>query len=110
MHRLGKTLAATLVAAGLVTAPATTASAALDAKVRVVDNRFRPETVTVPAGSVVGWVNRGVLAHTVTFPDEDVDMVLEAGERARRRFRTPGTYSYVCRFHFGMDGEVVVTA
>lgn len=109
MHRLTKVLAATVVAAGLVTAPATSASAALGAKVRVVDDDFRPATVTVPDGSTVGWINRGNATHTVTFGD-GFDEVLSAGERTRRRFDAPGTYGYVCRFHFGMEGEVVVTS
>lgn len=108
MNRLTRTLAAATVAAGLVAAPATTASAALDAKVRVVDHDFRPATVTVPAGSVVGWINRGVSTHTVTFQD-GFDDVVAPGEKTRRRFNAAGTYAYTCRFHFGMDGEVVVT-
>lgn len=108
MRRLTRTLAVAAVAAGLVTAPATTASAALAAKVRVVDNEFRPGTVTVPVGSTVGWLNRGVLQHSVTF-DDGFDETIAAGERTRRRFREAGTYAYVCKFHFGMDGEVVVT-
>lgn len=107
MNRLTKTLAAATVAAGLVAAPATTASAALDAKVRVVDDAFRPATVTVPAGSVVGWINRGEDHHTVTF--ENFDDVIAPGEKTRRRFNAPGTYAYLCRFHSGMSGTVVVT-
>ena len=111
MARLGKVVAAATVAAGLVAAPATMSSAAtraLAAKVRVVDNDFRPETVTVPVGSTVGWINRGFTQHTVTFAGQDV-AVLDPGEKARRRFTQAGTYEYMCRFHFGMNGEVVVT-
>jgi plastocyanin len=108
MNRLTKVLATATVAAGLVAAPATTASAALAAKVRVVDGDFRPDTVTVPASSAVGWVNRGLHSHTVTFADFDV--VLDPGESARRRFPEPGTYHYVCRFHSEMQGDVVVTS
>jgi plastocyanin len=109
MHRLAKGLAATAVATALVAAPATSASAALAAKVRIVDNQFRPGTITVAAGSTVGWLNRGASSHTVTFED-GFDEVLSPGEKTRRRFDAPGTYDYVCRFHFGMAGEVVVTS
>ena len=111
MARLGKVLAAATVAAGLVAAPATASSAAtraLAAKVRVVDHDFRPATVTVPVGSSVGWINRGNSAHTVTF-DDGFDETIASGEKTRRRFTQAGTYTYVCRFHFNMDCEVVVT-
>lgn len=110
MGRLGRALAVGAVAAGLVAAPASTASAAglaITAKVRVVDDDFRPATVTVPVGATVGWINRGSDEHTVTF--DGFDAVLNPGEKVRRRFRTAGTYEYFCRFHSGMAGEVVVT-
>lgn len=112
MHRFTKAVSAVAAVAGLVAVPASTstaATAALAAKVRVVDNDFRPATVTVPVGNAVGWLNRGNSAHTVTFDDGAFDVTLSSGESARRRFNAPGTYHYVCKFHFGMDGEVVVT-
>jgi plastocyanin len=110
MRRLVKAAAAAVVAAGLVATPASMASAAtsaLAARVRAVDDDFRPDNVTIPLHGSVGWINRGTHNHTVTF-DDGFDEVLSPGERTRKRFDTAGMFHFHCRFHFGMEGDVTV--
>ena len=36
------------------------------ARVRIVDNAFRPRNLTIARGDVVRWVNRGSRTHTTT--------------------------------------------
>lgn len=81
--------------------------------VRMLDNRFEPATLSVPAGTRVVWVNRGINAHTTTGIDIPWDSPnVLAGRRFAFLFAKPGTYRYVCRQHLlnGMIGTVEVTA
>jgi plastocyanin len=75
---------------------------------------FSPQTITVPAGTVIDWTDTGG-RHTVEFDDRSFksdEMI--AGGTTSRRFDTPGTYTYHCGFHggrggSGMSGTVTVT-
>lgn len=85
---------------------------------------FEPEKLTVPAGTTVTWEVSDSLAHTVTTgtftldgdglrseeePDGKVDKPLAPGESVSFTFDEPGTYTYFCTIHKGMNGEVEVT-
>lgn len=78
------------------------------ALVDMVDIEFRPETVTVPAGTRVVWEQRDAARHTVTFEDGADSGPLSTGERYERTFEDAGSYPYVCDFHPLMTGEVEV--
>jgi plastocyanin len=85
---------------------------------------FKPETLTVKAGTKVTWTAGDGIGHTVTTgtftvgsddlrseenPDGTIDMPLKKGEDVSYTFTKPGTYTYYCSIHKGMNGEVVVT-
>jgi plastocyanin len=80
---------------------------------------FEPETLTVPAGTTVRWVNAADVFHTVTFADSrDVRVpngtfdqsLASAGQAVERRFDQPGTFFYFCQPHSTfMAGTIVVT-
>lgn len=79
-------------------------------RVRIVDNRFRPRSITIPRGTVVRWVNRGGNNHTVTSDTGLWDSgILLTGDAFRRRFRRRGTFEYHCEIHPSMTGTVTVT-
>jgi len=70
---------------------------------------FTPQRLEITAGTTVAWTNKDQLVHTVTADDGSWD----SGEIApdatwRRRFDTPGTYSFHCTPHPFMTGVVVV--
>jgi plastocyanin len=93
--------------AGRAQAPA----AAGDTLVRVAMHnlQFQPQTLTVRRGTVVEWVNRDPLEHTVTAADGSWDSGPIAPEAVwRRRFDEPGTWAIVCLPHPFMRAEVVV--
>ena len=77
----------------------------------MLDNRFNPTQVTVPAGSTVTWLNRGSNLHTAT----SFDGLCESGNLGRDgrfnfTFTEPGTYQYFCSLHPAtMRGEIRVT-
>lgn len=78
-------------------------------QVEMDDNVFRPRTMTVTAGDSVRWENVGDNPHTVTGDGMDSGSVAP-GEEYSYRFNSAGTFDYVCDFHPGMDGSVVVRA
>lgn len=81
-------------------------------EVVIYNYRFVPNTLTVPAGTTVTWVNHDIAPHTATrqsFDDEAFDSGrMQDTQIFRRKFRRAGTYDYVCVLHQGMRGTIVV--
>lgn len=89
--------------------------------------QFAPSTLTVKAGTTVSWREDEQITHTVTSgkvigvdptttlradqkPDGRFDHTLSnTGDTFTYTFTTPGTYSYFCSIHKGMNGSVTVT-
>lgn len=83
-----------------------------DARQSTVEIRefdFFPRELTVPAGSVITWVNRDAVPHDAT--DEAgawATAILGQGEAATLTFDTAGTYSYYCTIHPNMRATLNV--
>jgi plastocyanin len=73
---------------------------------------FSPMVIAVRAGTSVTWTNRDTDNHTVTFMPAMMmsGTILASGDRFSYTFSSPGTYNYLCMYHQGMIGRVVVTA
>lgn len=86
--------------------------------------QFKPETLSVAAGTTVTWQQGDAGAHTVTSgraeqsgggveerPDGKFDSgEIQTGESFDFRFSEPGVYPYFCSLHPAtMSGEVKVT-
>jgi len=76
---------------------------------------FHPDSIAVPVGATVTWVNcedAGVEAHTTTSDTTGIwdSPLLIPGARFSRRFATGGVYPYHCIPHrdLGMVGKLVV--
>ncbi len=93
-------------AAGTPTANgATSATGAVEIK----DYAFTPPTLTIAAGATVTWTNADSVAHTATASDGSFDSGnLNPGQTFADTFPTPGTHPYVCQYHAGMQGTIVV--
>jgi YVTN family beta-propeller protein len=101
-------------------APLSSAGAALE--VQATDGfAFQPARLTVPAGAIVRWVNKGAIPHTVTSgpssrpadaPGRLFEGVLASGASFQHTFATAGDFPYFCRYHegMGMTGVVTVTS
>jgi plastocyanin len=77
--------------------------------VRLYDKYYSPSLLYVAPGTTVRWVNSGSHVHTVTSGDGRWDSGdLAPGAEFRLMFPQRGTYSYYCRHHAGMKGQVVV--
>jgi plastocyanin len=73
---------------------------------------FTPKMITVPAGTTISWVNHDIAAHTTT-RNGGADQ-FDSGDMKMNRvfthtFDTPGRYDYICFYHPGMKGTVIVT-
>ena len=82
------------------------------AEIAMVDDRFEPNTLTVPAGTTVTWVNRGADWHSVAAYDGGFESPkLATGETFAVRLDRPGLHRYICKHHGlqGMLGRVTVT-
>jgi plastocyanin len=84
---------------------------------------FKPERLSVPAGTAVSWKNEDASEHTVTSGTVNqgsggvttaVDNKFESGSLKQNAsfaytFTAPGTYSYFCKIHPAtMRGEITV--
>ena len=72
---------------------------------------FNPTTVTVKVGDVIQWTDTSNVPHNVTF-DQNPELssgTLQQGDTWQVQFSKPGTYSYHCTFHPGMNGTITVS-
>jgi plastocyanin len=78
-------------------------------KVSIDSFTFHPETLVVPAGATVVWVNADDVPHTVR-STEDLfrSGTLDSDDVYERRFVEPGTFEYYCGVHRHMTGKIVV--
>lgn len=80
-------------------------------RVRIVDMKFVPETLTIHAGDTVEWTNEDLVPHTVTEeakkPKLDSGMI-NGSARFNSQFKKPGEIPYFCRFHPLMKGKIQV--
>lgn len=79
-------------------------------RIRMVDDRYRPRSITISRGTRVRWVNRGVHVHSVAAKAGTWGSpLLNPGDRWGKRFRKPGTYAFYCTVHPAMTGTITVT-
>ncbi len=94
--------------------------------VSIIEYQFTPDTITVPVGSSVTWINNGTVNHQVasdtnsaaTFGTAAISPPMGGGGygggtgpgSAGLTFHTAGTFPYHCAIHPTlMHGTVVVT-
>ena len=73
---------------------------------------FSPTAASVKVGDVVKFTNTGSVPHNVTFdaPNDSLSSsTLQQNDTWEVSFKTPGTYSFHCTFHPGMQGKVTVS-
>jgi plastocyanin len=77
--------------------------------------QFQPKTLEVKAGATVAWTNGDDIEHSVTAgaPGKEADDFNSGffgkGESFSFTFSEPGTYSYFCKRHPSMKGQVKVS-
>ena len=80
-------------------------------EVKIDNFSFGPVELTVPVGTMVTWINRDDIPHTVVSTDDSKTFkskVLDTDEKFSFTFSKAGTYSYFCSIHPKMTGKVIV--
>ena len=83
------------------------APSAVGPVIEMADLRFEPRELTVRRGETVTFRNVGEVTHNAKGKDFFA-RVVEPGGSYRRRFNQTGSFDYVCTFHPGMEGTLVV--
>jgi plastocyanin len=102
-------IAMLLLFAGSPSVTANDQPSAANAEVKIDNFSFGPQTVTVPVGATVTWINRDDIPHTVVSTDGVFNSkVRDTDEKFSFTFAKAGTYPYYCSVHPKMTGKVVV--
>jgi len=88
------------------------AADAAEAPVVLIDNyQFSPNSLTVPAGATVTWINKDSEVHSVesdSTPPTFKSGGLDTDDKFTFTFTNAGTYDYHCTLHPHMTGKIVV--
>jgi plastocyanin len=107
-----RNLFSTLAVAAFVMAAAPAYAAPAPVTVKIANFTFVAQTITVPVGTTVTWVNEDDIPHTVVADDKITfkSKVMDTGDRFSFTFTKAGDYGYFCSVHPHMTGKVVVKA
>ena len=87
------------------------AEAASTEEIKIDNFSFTPGVIKVKTGALVTWVNRDDMPHTVdSATGKFKSATLDTDDKFQFRFTDAGEYSYYCRIHPRMTGNVVVQA
>lgn len=78
------------------------------AQVRIEGMQFAPAAITVQRGASLTWTNADMVPHTVTAAGKFDSGNIAPGKAFTRRMDQAGEFDYVCTYHPGMKGKVVV--
>lgn len=98
--------ASSLLTGAMRAGPSAAATPAV-AKVSITEQGFTPAVVVVVVGTTVQWKNNGTQPHSLA-GQVDSPSALVPGASYRRRFTTPGEYTYHDGLHSDSTGTVVV--
>jgi plastocyanin len=100
-------LAVLVGAAGLIAA-APHHSAAKVYSITVNNLAYAPGTITAHVGDTVQWINKDMFLHSATAADKSFDVTLKPNPSGGMVLKRPGVISYICRYHPGMKGQILV--
>ena len=69
---------------------------------------FAPARTEVRVGDTLEWENNDFVAHTATSQEGGFDVNVLPGKKGSAVAKRPGTFSYICRYHPNMTGQIVV--
>src|ERR1700675_1626670 len=100
---------ALLLLAGSPSVRAADQPATANAEVKIDNFSFGPQTVKVPVGATVIWINRDDIPHTVVSTEGVFkSKVQDTDAKFSYTFTKAGTYPYYCSVHPKMTGQVIV--
>ncbi|MFA5745466.1 MAG: cupredoxin family copper-binding protein [archaeon] len=77
--------------------------------IQISNLAFKPQAITVYAGTTVVWKNMDNVSHTVTFDNGGFDSgEITLGNSKSYTFTSSGKFAYHCTMHSNMNGTIVV--
>ena len=83
-------------------------SGASHAAVNVGDSGFEPASVTIKAGAIVAWLNKGKKPHTLLFDSGLTSGEIAPGKNAAHKFLSPGRFAYHDQASSKITGVIIV--
>jgi plastocyanin len=75
----------------------------------VIDKmKFGPVPANLHKGDTIIWANRDFIQHSATAADHSFDVNLPAGKAGKTVLTKSGSIPFVCRYHPGMRGVLLV--
>jgi plastocyanin len=106
-----RTIRLVALVAAILAAFTASPTRAAETEVTIDNFTFAPERSTVKAGTIVTWINRDDIPHTVTSATRVFkSKALDTDDKFSFTFTTPGTYEYFCSLHPHMKATIVVEA
>lgn len=105
----GLLLGVALLSPAMLASPAVGASGSTST-VNIQYSMFTPDSLDVPVGTTVNWVNHDNVEHSVTSTDNGgiKQSVKGNGGTSSYKFSRPGAYPYYCHWHSSMRGTINV--
>jgi len=98
-----------LLFAGAPRLKASDQNSTANAEIKIDNFSFGPQAITVPVGTIVTWINRDDIPHTVVSTEGVFkSKVQDTDEKFSYTFTKAGTYPYYCSVHPKMTGQVIV--
>jgi plastocyanin len=90
---------------------APSASAGKTVKIVMQNTAFSPKSISAKVGQTIVWTNEDPFDHNVTAKKGENFKSKNFGQGAKYSYKLdkPGTISYTCTIHPGMDGTITVT-
>lgn len=77
----------------------------------IKDYSFEPNILTIPVGTTVTWTNQDNVQHEVASDSGTFDSgIMNPSDQFTYTFNQPGNYSYICKIHPYMFGQIQVTS
>jgi plastocyanin len=109
-HRVAGLLAGAALAAAPVAALAAGKAPAHQTYVVTLQQlAFGPLPAHARVGDVIQWVNNDLFLHSATAKDRSFDVELKPKARVNMPLTKAGTFDFICRYHPGMKGRLVVS-
>ena len=102
--------AATAIVLVAVVAPIRAQTAAPTVAISIDNFTFKPQTLTVKAGTTVTWTNKDDIPHGIASASGAFakSKALDTDDSFSFTFTTAGTFDYFCSLHPHMVGKVIV--
>ena len=78
-------------------------------KVVLHDLMFGPTPPEAHVGDTIEWDNDDLFQHSATAKDGSFDVDLKPGAHVAMPVKRIGTFDFICRYHPGMKGRLVVS-